>query len=130
MEELLGRRAALARTGCGFGAMALAGLLAEQARASGNPLAARRPHHAPRAKRVIFLFMQGGPSHVDSFDYKPLLAEQDGKQLSFADARVIANTGKRDSSHRVMKSPWNFAQHGECGRWTSELFPQIARHVD
>lgn len=129
-DEVLTRRAALARTGCGFGAVALAGLLAEQARASGNPLAARPPHHAPRAKRVIFLFMQGGPSHVDSFDYKPLLAEQDGKQLSFADARVIANTGKRDSTHRVMKSPWSFAQYGESGRWVSELFPETARHVD
>src|SRR6185437_8825227 len=97
IDELLSRRAALARTTCGFGAVALAGLLAEQARASGDPLAARPPHHAPRAKRVIFLFMQGGPSHVDSFDYKPLLAEQDGKQRSFADARVIANTGQRES---------------------------------
>src|SRR6185312_16252054 len=130
IDELLSRRAALARTTCGFGAVALAGLLAEQARASGDPLAARPPHHAPRAKRVIFLFMQGGPSHVDSFDYKPLLAEQDGKQRSFADARVIANTGQRESTQRVMKSPWRFAQYGESGRFVSELFPETARHVD
>jgi len=129
--QLISRREALARTGCGFGAMALAGTLAEQARAGGSdPLAPRTPHHAPRAKRVIFLFMQGGPSHVDSFDYKPLLAEQDGKQLSFADARVIANTGMRDSAHRVMKSPWKFSQYGESGRWVSELFPETAKHVD
>ena len=129
--QLISRREALARTGCGFGAMALAGMLADQAKAEGNnPLAAHPPHHAPRAKRVIFLFMQGGPSHVDSFDYKPLLAEQDGKQLSFADARVIANSGMRESAHRVMKSPWKFAQYGESGRWVSELFPETAKHVD
>ena len=128
--ELISRRAALARTGCGFAALALAGLLAEQAKAGGNALAPRAPHHPPRAKRVIFLFMQGGPSHVDSFDYKPLLAEQDGKQLSFADARIIANSGQRQSAHRVMRSPWKFAQYGESGRWVSELFPETARQVD
>ncbi|HVW37809.1 MAG TPA: DUF1501 domain-containing protein [Pirellulales bacterium] len=129
--DLISRREALVRTGCGFGAMALAGMLADQARAEGiNPLAPRMPHHTPRAKRVIFLFMQGGPSHVDSFDYKPLLAEQDGKQLSFADARVIANTGMKESAHRVMKSPWKFSRYGETGRWVSELFPETARHVD
>ncbi|HVV99751.1 MAG TPA: DUF1501 domain-containing protein, partial [Planctomycetaceae bacterium] len=132
--ELFGcnRREALKHLACGFGSVALAGLLAEQARAEAarNPLAPRIPHLPARAKRVIFLFMQGGPSHVDTFDHKPLLAEQDGKMLSFDDARVIANTGKRGSSQRVMKSPWNFAQHGETGRWVSDLFPEMARRVD
>ena len=128
--ELISRRAALSRTGCGFGALALAGLLADRAKAAGNPLGPRAPHHPPRAKRVIFLFMQGGPSHVDSFDHKPLLAEQDGQQLSFADARVLANSGQRQSAHRVMKSPWKFSQYGESGRWVSDLFPETARHVD
>ena len=124
------RREALRATGCGFGAVALAGLLADEAGAAANPLAARAPHFAPRAKRIIFLFMQGGPSQVDTFDYKPLLAQQDGKQLNFADARLIANTGQRQSTQRVMTSPWKFAQHGQCGRWASELFAETARHAD
>ena len=126
----LTRRAALKDAACGFGAIALAGLLNEQARASVNPLAARPAHFAPRAKRVIFLFMQGGPSQVDTFDYKPLLAEQDGKQLNFADARLIANSGQRQSTQRVMASPWKFAQYGECGRLSSELFAESAQHAD
>ncbi|HEX7380136.1 MAG TPA: DUF1501 domain-containing protein [Pirellulales bacterium] len=126
----LTRREALARGACGFGSLALAGLMAGQSAAATSPLAAKTPHFAPRAKRIIFLFMQGGPSQVDTFDYKPSLAKYDGQQLSFADARVIANTGKRDSAHRVLKSPWQFAQYGDCGRWVSELFTETARHVD
>ena len=75
--------------------------------------------------------MQGGPSHVDTFEYKPLLNREDGKMLGFNDARTIANTGQRGtSSQRVMKSPWKFSQHGQSGRWVSELFPEMARHVD
>lgn len=74
--------------------------------------------------------MQGGPSHVDTFDHKPLLAQQDGKMLPFNDARVIANTGQRGSLQRVMKPLWNFARHGETGQWVSDLFPHMARHVD
>ena len=74
--------------------------------------------------------MQGGPSHVDTFEYKPLLNREDGKMLGFNDARTIANTGQRGTSQRVMKSPWKFAQHGQSGRWVSELFPEMARHVD
>ena len=129
---LITRRSALKRAGCGFGLLALAGLLAQQSgRAAANPLAARLPHFRPRAKRVIFLFMQGGPSHVDSFDYKPLLDRHDGAMMDFHDARTIANSGKKEgSSQRVMKSPWKFSQHGECGHWASELFPEMARHVD
>ena len=128
--QSLTRREALSQAACGFGAIALAGLLEQQARAAGNPHDARPPHFALRAERVIFLFMQGGPSQVDTFDYKPLLAEQDGKQLSFADARLIANSGQRESSQRVMASPWKFAQYGDCGRWASELFAHTARHAD
>ena len=82
------------------------------------------------AKRVIFLFMQGGVSQVDSFDYKPRLTVDDGKKMPFDDARERANTGSGESSQRVMKSPWKFSQHGESGRWVSELFPETARHVD
>jgi hypothetical protein len=93
-------------------------------------LAPKAPHFPAKAKCVIFLFMQGGVSHVDSFDYKPRLDKDDGKMLSFDDARVIANTGKRGSSQRVMKPLWKFSQHGKCGRWASDLFPEINRHVD
>ena len=126
----LNRRAALKAAGCGFGYLALAGLAARPALATVNPLTAKQPHFGPRARRVIFLFMQGGPSHVDTFDYKPLLEKQDGKMLAFDDARVIANTGKRGSAQRVMKPLWQFAQHGQTGHWVSELFPHMARHVD
>src|SRR5687767_8333324 len=128
------RRTALHSAACGFGYIALAGLTNRFAGAAApvtlNPLAAKRPHHAPRAKRVIFLFMQGGVSHVDSFDYKPVLEKQDGKSLSFDDARIIANTGKRGSSQRIMKPLWKFSQHGKSGRWASDLFPEINSHVD
>jgi hypothetical protein len=126
---LLTRRNALKAAACGFGYLALAGL-GHQAAIAANPLAARLPHHAPHAKRVIFLFMQGGVSHVDSFDYKPLLDKEDGKALKFDDARILANTGMRGSSQRVMKPLWKFTQHGQCGRWASSLFPEINRHVD
>jgi hypothetical protein len=88
------------------------------------------PHVAAKAKRVIFLFMQGGVSHVDSFDYKPRLAADDGKKMPFDDLRQKANTGKGESSQRVMKSPWKFAQYGQSGRLVSELFPNMARYVD
>jgi hypothetical protein len=126
------RREWLSRTACGFGSMALAGLAAGApvADAPGSPLAPKKPHVPPRAKRVIFLFMQGGVSHVDSFDHKPRLDADDGKMMAFDDARAIANTGKRGSSQRVMKPLWKFAQHGKSGRWASDLFPETNRHVD
>jgi hypothetical protein len=112
---------------CGFGSLALAGLLNEQAAAS--PLSAKAPHFAPRAKRVIFLFMAGGVSHVDSFDYKPLLDREDGRMREFSDARSLAKTGKGAKS-RVMKSLWPFAQSGASGKWTSSLFPEMSKRVD
>jgi hypothetical protein len=87
-------------------------------------------HFPPRAKRVIFLFMQGGVSQVDSFDHKPTLEQMDGKKMPFDDARQRANTGTGESTHRILKSPWKFARYGESGRWVSELFPNIARHID
>ena len=122
IEMLQGTRRDVLRFGaCGFGSLALAGL------ASGREAAL---HHLPRAKRVIFLFMQGGVSPVDSFDQKPLLDEQDGQMLPFNDARSFANTGKLGVPQRVMKSPWKFRRYGECGHAVSELFPQIAEHVD
>lgn len=131
MSLPIGRRELLRNAACGFGYLAMAGLAADRAaQASTNPLAARRPPQVAKAKRVIFLFMQGGVSHVDSFDYKPRLALDNGKQLAFDDARVIAKTGERGSSQRTMKSPWAFSQHGESGHWGSSLFPEMNRHVD
>jgi hypothetical protein len=128
--SLMSRRHALKIAACGFGHLAFAGLCAEEAAASTNPLAPKKPHHTPKAKRIIFLFMQGGVSHVDSFDHKPRLDKDDGKRLSFDDARIIANTGMRGSSQRVMKPLWKFSQHGQCGRWASALFPEMNKHVD
>jgi hypothetical protein len=106
--------------------MAFAGLAAEQALAdtAKSPLAPRPTHHKPRAKRVIFLFMHGGPSQVDTFDYKPALAKHDGKDLPFAPAKGTT------VSRKVMQSPWKFKQYGECGHQVSELFPEMAKHVD
>src|SRR2546423_5667833 len=126
--SLLSRRGLLKQSACGFGSLALAGLTAQQT--AGNPLAVRTPHFPARARRVIFLFMQGGVSQVDSYDRKPLLDKQDGKAFAFDDARILANTGQRGSSQRVMKSLWPFRQQGQCGRWASSLFPEINRHVD
>jgi Protein of unknown function (DUF1501) len=126
----LTRRQTLKAAACGFGYLALAGLAAEAAASGTNPLAPKTPHFRPRARRMIFVFMQGGPSHVDTFDYKPLLDREDGKMLGFDDARTIAGTGMRGTSQRVMKPLWKFSQHGQSGRWVSELFPEVARHVD
>jgi len=128
----LHRRLWLQSSACGFGWLALAGLTGQQAAAAptAHPLAPRPPHVPARAKRVIFLFMQGGPSHVDTFDHKPLLDEQNGKMVAFDDARVLANTGKRGSTHRVMKPLWKFQQYGETQRWASDLFTETARHMD
>jgi hypothetical protein len=129
------RRAALQSAACGFGYLALTGLAASRAAASAssaspNPLAPRLPHFAAKAKRVIFLFMQGGVSQVDSYDYKPALEKLHGKTADFEDARQLANTGKTSSSQRVMKSLWPFSQHGNCGRWASTLFPDTNKHID
>jgi hypothetical protein len=118
----------LRRSASGFGSLALAGLLAEEsARAGGaaDPLAPKKPHFTPRAKRVIFLFMHGGPSQIDTFDYKPLLQRDNGKPLPFAKPRVVsAPTGN------LLQSPWKFRQYGQSGAWVSELFPHTARCVD
>ena len=124
------RRSALQQLACGFGYLALAGLTAQQsARAALNPLAPRAPHFPPRAKRIIFLFMAGGVSHVDSFDYKPRLIKDDGRMMDFDDLRAIARTGK-GATQRVMKPMWEFKQRGQSGRWVSELFPEMAKHAD
>ena len=122
----LSRRRLLQRTACGFGSVALAGLCADVAQAvTNNPLAAKRPHLVPRAKRIIFVFMQGGPSQVDTYDPKPRLDRDDGNKVDFYVART-----RKVTPERLYKSPWKFSRHGECGRWVSELFPHMARHVD
>lgn len=128
------RRQLLKSLGCGFGYLAATAIASRVANAGTaasqlNPLAARAPHFQPRAKRVIFLFMQGGPSQVDTFDYKPLLEQRDGQMHTFDDARVLAKR-KEVVEHRVFRSPWKFQQYGQCGQHVSELFPRIAKQVD
>lgn len=122
------RRRMLQDLACGFGSLALAGVMNEQS-AAASVLAAQASHIAPRAKRVIFLFMAGGVSHVDSFDYKPTLDREDGKMREFDDARSLAKRGKGTEA-RVMKSLWKFRQRGATGKWTSDLFPEMAGCVD
>jgi len=123
LDTRLSRRAMLHRTAAGFGALALHGLLS--ATEAVNPLAAKKPHFPARAKRVIFLFMKGGPSHVDTFDPKPLLDRDHGKPLPFALPRV---TFAKTST--LLKSPWQFKQYGESGLPVSDLFPHVAKCVD
>ena len=122
------RRDFLQTTGCGFGYLACSAMAQRQAALS-NPLLGKHPHHAPKAKRVIFLFMQGGVSHVDSYDYKPRLLKDDGKIIDVEDSRIVAKTGK-GAPQRVMKPLWDFAQHGQTGHWASNLFPNINQHID
>jgi hypothetical protein len=124
------RRDALRHMACGFGYMAAAGI-AQQAAAAGfsNPLLPKIPHIIPKAKRVIFLFMAGGVSQVDSYDYKPLLYKDNGRMLDFTDQRILAKTGM-GSNQRVMKPLWDFKQRGQNGAWVSELFPHMAKHTD
>lgn len=128
LDASISRRCLLQRSAVGFGSLALASLLADESAAEmpvADPLAAQPPHFAARAKRVIFLFMKGGPSHVDTFDPKPRLTRDDGQPLPFAKPRVqFAPTGN------LLKSPWQFQQHGESGIWVSELFPRLAERVD
>src|SRR6056297_1292054 len=132
-QGLQQRRQLLKRTAVGFGNLALLSMLQRQSagaaeagdQRAGNPLAAQQPHFPPRAKRVIFLFMKGGPSHVDTFDPKPLLDRDDGKAPPFALPDVtFAQQGN------LLRSPWKFQQYGESGLPVSALFPQVARHVD
>ena len=128
---MFSRRQLLKSTACGFGSLALSGVLGQRATATprgDNPLASKLPMFPARAKRVIFLFMAGGPSHVDSFDYKPELVARDGQSVDFTGVRF--GTFGQKSERQLMKPLWEFSQHGQCGRWVSSLFPEIARHVD
>ena len=114
----------LKQSAIGFGNLALLALLNNQ-QAVGSDVSTVPQHFTPRAKRVIFLFMKGGPSHVDTFDYKPKLQKDDGKELPFEKPRVqFAATGN------LLGSPWKFSQHGESGLHVSELFPHVAQRID
>jgi Protein of unknown function (DUF1501) len=124
----------LSRTGSGCGLLALAALLRDQgllaSNANGlaaNPMAPRCGHFPARAKAVIWLFMNGGQSHVDTWDYKPVLTKRDGQALEGFDR----NTGFfTNAVGPLMKSPFAFARHGQSGAWASEIFPNLVRHVD
>jgi hypothetical protein len=120
------RRAWLRDASVGFGSLALAGLLAEESRGEvRRDLRVRSPHFVPRAKRIIFLFMHGGPSQVDTFDYKPQLQKDDNKPLPFSKPRVVSG-----ETGNLLGSPFKFRQYGETGYYVSEIFPHLARHVD
>ena len=124
----LTRRELLRKGSQGFGALALTALLRDPAFA-GSPLAALpEPHHRPRARNVIFLYMDGGPSQVDTFDYKPLLERFHGEDPRQAIGRLERT--QFDSIGKVMKSHWEFKQHGEAGHWISSLFPHLAGVAD
>jgi len=130
----LTRRELLAHCGNGFAMLGLAGLLAEEAAAAStspvtrppsSPLAPRPPLHAPRARRVIFLFMSGGPSHVDLFDPKPRLQAEGGRPLPFAKPAL-----ERTKTGNLLASPFAFRRQGQSGIAVSELFPHLAGCVD
>lgn len=120
------RREMLARCANGFGMVALSALLAEEARAEGRTPAEARTHPA-RARNVIFLYMDGGPSQVDTFDYKPLLEKYHGRDphsVFKVEPTQFNNVGK------VMASPWKFARRGQAGHWVSDLLPHLATVSD
>ena len=118
------RRHFMNRGALGFGSLALAGLMQKE-QVGATPWEPKPPHFAPRARSVIFLYMDGGVSHVDSFDPKPLLAKENGQRPKFkVDATVFNNNGN------ILKSPWEFKQHGQSGIPVSDLFPHIAANAD
>ena len=120
------RRDVLRGSAHGFGALALQGMLA-QAKAV-NPLAPKQPHFAGKAKRVIFLFMVGAPSQIDTFDPKPLLKKFEGQKLPDSFGKVGSQF--TDGSTPILSSPWNFKQYGQSGMWVSDLFPHLSQCVD
>ena len=129
---MLSRRHFLQRTGAGFGALALQSLLSRDGLVASenqkSPLAPRAPHFAPRARSVIFLFMYGGPSHVDLFDPKPALAKWHGQPIPVWKKEDAFMGGK--TKNVAMASPYAFAKHGQSGIEIAETFPNLARHAD
>ena len=137
----LNRRDFLQRSGGGFGGVALAALLAEEARAASeqrttidplNPLAERLSHVAPRAKQVVFLFQYGGPSTFDLIDYKPELIKLNGQPVpeSFKKHNDKVGGVLNHCKDELMSGPWKWAQHGESGLWFSDLLPHTSQHAD
>ena len=136
------RREFLLRAGGGAGALALSALLADSVRAQNfaqnrridlmNPLAPRQPHFAAKAKRVLWLFQYGAPPSMDLFDHKPELHKLHGKPVPDSIRNLKDKVGGvfNSSKNELMAGPWQWAQHGRCGAWVSELMPHTARHVD
>ena len=135
MRPFLTRRQMLQQCGTGVGILGLAGVLADDSslvssghaavqQVTGSPAVARAPHFAPRAKRFIHLYMNGGPSQVDTFDYKPALKKYNGQRPKEVDIKTLRKTSE------IMDSPWKFQRHGQSGLWVSELFPHVAQCVD
>ncbi|MBT5926005.1 MAG: DUF1501 domain-containing protein, partial [Verrucomicrobia bacterium] len=132
--EILNRRSMLTRSGAGAGLLGLAGLLGDSGLGllpaladSPNPLAPRAPQFPVKAKSVIWLFINGGPSQVDTWDYKPELARRDGVALDGFDNKTGFFT---NSVGPLMKSPFEWKQHGQSGTWVSDIFPHLSRHTD
>ena len=117
----LARREFLRTSGLGCGSLALADLLHREGQA-----AEQKPHFAPKAKSIIWLFMTGGPSQVDTFDYKPELQKRNGQKLSGADPK----TGFFTTSGNCLASPFKWSQHGKSGSWISDVYPTVAKHAD
>ena len=125
------RRQWLNQTGAGFGSIALASLLRRDGYAadrSSSPLLAATPHYSPRIRSVIFLFMYGGPSHIDLFDPKPTLAKYDGQPIPVFKQDDVFMSGK--TKNIAMKSPYKFSKFGQSGIEISETYPELAKHAD
>lgn len=120
------RRGFLQNASAGFGWLALTGMMAEQTHLEA---ALKKPamHHAPRVKNVVFCFMDGGPSHVDTFDPKPDLKKHEGKAIG---AGAVSKRSQSSAGRVWLGSPWNFQQRGESGLWVSDLFPHISSVAD
>jgi hypothetical protein len=130
LRRTISRRELICRAGSGLGALALSALLAEDGYAAEkrDPLAARPFHHPPKAKSVIFLFMEGGPSHIDLFDPKPELEKLAGQPMPARFGRPITAMGTANNT--IMPSQRTWKQHGQSGIWVSDWYPHIAQHVD
>ncbi|MGH9661349.1 MAG: DUF1501 domain-containing protein, partial [Bryobacteraceae bacterium] len=124
------RRQFFQRAGSGLAGIALAGLLDQDGYAASTRdlLAAKKPHHAPKAKSLIWLFMEGGPSHIDLFDPKPKLTEMNGQPMPASFGRPITAMGT--AGNTLLASKRTFQQHGQSGLWVSDWYPHIAGHVD
>jgi hypothetical protein len=131
------RREFLWETGGGFASVALSAMLGDdffagQTRAADgvakfvNPLAPKKPHKAAKAKSVIFLYMYGGPSHIDTFDYKPTMKGRDNQTIAI---KTFGRGGHKNHG-RIVEPRWDFKQYGQCGKWISDLFPNLGKHVD